>query len=155
MSSHHLRDTQSISSEWRGEGRCGVGVLRVRSSNSWVNERDNSTKFRRDRESWVGANAWDADNERVGVLLCSDKASGSGNSPITGSQLGENVIGLGELCEMSEMYQRGTEERSLLPHGLAAASKNWMDPPARVAACPEVPRSVRAPMAVMAPFPCS
>ena len=42
-----------------------------------------------------------------------------------------------------------------LPQGLAAARRNWMEFPARVAACPEVPKSVSAPMAAMAPLPCS
>lgn len=42
-----------------------------------------------------------------------------------------------------------------LPHGLAAARRNWMEPPERVAACPDCPRSESAAMAAMAPFPCS
>jgi len=42
-----------------------------------------------------------------------------------------------------------------LPHGLAAARRNWMEPPARVAAWPDCPRSDSAEMAAIAPFPCS
>lgn len=41
------------------------------------------------------------------------------------------------------------------PQGFAAARRNWMEFPARVAAAPEVPKLLRALMADMAPFPCS
>lgn len=42
-----------------------------------------------------------------------------------------------------------------LPHGFAAARRNWMEVPERVAAWPGCPRLDSAPMPAMAPFPCS
>lgn len=41
------------------------------------------------------------------------------------------------------------------PQGLAAPRRNWMEFPPRVAAAPGVPKSLRALMAAIAPFPCS
>ena len=131
-----------------------VGVLESFSTNSEVNEWHDTPESSSSWECRVRADGWNASDEGVEVLLCGNEATSSGNGAVAGPQLSDDLIGLSKLYNGLE---RCSHIRSIfiLPHGLAAAKRNWMDPPERVAAWPELPRSLKAPMAAIAPLPCS
>lgn len=98
MSNHNLSNTQAIGIERSSNGSLRVGVLEFFSSNSRVDQRNDTTESGGSGKSRIGADRWDADNERVEVLLSGDKATSGSDGGITGSQFGDDLIGLSELC---------------------------------------------------------
>jgi hypothetical protein len=98
MSNHNLSHAQAISGERSDLGAVRVGVLNVFANDSGVDERHDTTESGSGGESGVGADGWDADDEGVEVLLSGNEATSCGDSSITGSELGDDEIGLGELA---------------------------------------------------------
>lgn len=93
-----MSNTQAIGIERSGDGSLRVGVLDVLSSNSRINQRNDTTESGGGRESRIRTDRWDADNKWVEVLLSGDKATSGCNSSITGSQFCNDIVGLGELA---------------------------------------------------------
>lgn len=98
LSNHDLSDTQSIGVEWSDNGCVGIGVLDSFSTDSWVNQRHDTTESSRGWESGVRADGWNADNKRVEVLLSGDETTSSSNSTITSTEFCNDVVGLSEFC---------------------------------------------------------
>ena len=67
-------------------------------TNSRIDERDNTAESSGGGESGVGADGWDADDEGVEVLLSGNETASSSDSSIAGSELSDDLIGLGELA---------------------------------------------------------
>jgi hypothetical protein len=67
------------------------------STDSWVDERNDTSKGSRGWESGVAADRRNANNERVEVLLGGNETTSSSDGSIAGSELGDNAIGLSEL----------------------------------------------------------
>jgi hypothetical protein len=67
-------------------------------TNSRIDEWDNTAESSGGGESGVGADGWDADDEGVEVLLSGNETASSSDSSIAGSELSDDLIGLGELA---------------------------------------------------------
>ena len=96
LSNHDLSDAQAIGSEGSDDRFSRVGILNILSSDSWVDERNNTTKSGGSWKSRVRADGWDAGDERVEVLLSGDEATSSLDSSIAGAELSDDQIGLRE-----------------------------------------------------------
>jgi hypothetical protein len=98
MGDHDLGNTQAISGERSDLGAVRVGVLKSFTDDSRVDERDDTTESSGGGESGVGADGWDADDEGVEVLLSGNETASSSDGSIAGSELSDDLIGLGELA---------------------------------------------------------
>lgn len=89
---HHLRNTHANRIEWlllrlRRELVCKVGVR-----DSGINKWENATKDLSSGEGWVATDIWDADDERIEVLLSSNETDGGCYGICTGAELGNDFI---------------------------------------------------------------
>jgi hypothetical protein len=179
MSNHHLSDGKSSSIEWRDFGTVGIRVLKSFSNNSRINERDDTAEGGGGWESGVGADGRNINHEWVEVLLSCNKTTSGGDSSIAGAKLGDDEIGLAEFAagvggsekELDGSSSKGcsltgytnismrnsSEYLDTLNYCSADKSRELtMRVYARLPGTNiRLPRSVRAPMAAIAPLPCS
>jgi hypothetical protein len=98
MSNHDLSNAQAISGERSDLGTVRVGVLNVFADDSGIDERHDATESGSGGKCGVGTDRWDADDERVEVLLGGNEAASCSDRSIAGSELRDDEIGLGELA---------------------------------------------------------
>jgi hypothetical protein len=123
LGNHDLGNTQPIGVEWSDNGGVGVGVLNSFSADSWVDQRYDTTESGRGWESGIRADRWNADNERVEVLLSGDEAASSSDSTITSAKFGNNVIGLCEFATWVCRRQKELDRTASKGGSLSTASK--------------------------------
>lgn len=97
LGSHDVGDRQASGIERSGQRRLGVGVLDIRASDGRVDQRHDTTQLCGGGKGGVRADAGDGDHEGVEVLLRGDESLGSIDHGLVSAELGDDLVGQGEL----------------------------------------------------------
>lgn len=154
LGNHDVGNREAGRVERAGQRGGRVGILGVGPRDVRVDQGNDAAELLGGWQGSIAADGGDGDVEGVEVLLGGHDRGGTTDDGRVGAQGADDLVGQGELDGWIDDGQKtgdpntkkdGTKtDRRTLSQGLAAASKTPGTAPARVAASPGLPKSLRA-----------